>query len=423
MKKNNRNSLLQIDESVFTTQKIIKDAIERAALPTKEVMDNIKEATKPLINISKIVSDSLVLNNNFTTNAAVVLGNLASTASQIYKTFNIIPFFENFADLSNRIYNYNEKQNNLKSKIIQKWNDLNDELKNNNRYFPKTDFFDIFDECTKEVSYKFRRSRILYRARIISEENLPKNVNDAINSYITTENVSMLNSLNCNYFDMWEHVEGMSQEIWDEWLLEHDLKDVMFWGYNSEKSDAPSKSSKHGRINPKGISYLYTSLDIKTAIAETQPLNMELVSVAKIQTKKPLKLFSFDFYEAFNKSELMKQPLNKFRSITGMTFWELQLFFDTLSNLFSRPSFGNEENYYATQYLSEYIKSKGFDGVKFKSSVKKGGSNVVLFDTSRDNNGDPINYEIIESHLHHVKNVTVTSNRLLPKTISQKQQK
>ena len=193
------------------------------------------------------------------------------------------------------------------------------------------------------------------------------------------------------------------------------LQNGNFWGYTATESDSPLTSLSPGRANPIGISYLYTAWDANTAIAEIQPMSGELISVAKIKTKKTSRIFNFDFYEAFKNSYLMKIPLKDFEETIGTPFRELEIFFKTMSELFSRPALGNTDNYYATQYVSEYIKSKGFDGIKFMSSLKRGGSNVVLFDTSRDENGNHVNYEFTGSALYRVKNVAVTSKKVLPR--------
>ena len=37
---------------------------------------------------------------------------------------------------------------------------------------------------------------------------------------------------------------------------------------------------------------------------------------------------------------------------------------------------------YLTQFLCEYIKRFGYDGIKFKSSVSATGNNVLLFDVN-----------------------------------------
>jgi len=393
----------------------ISDSLKKAILPIATVMGEISIAKAPYESIAKTISDSLIYYNNFGVQAASVIGNMTSAISQMLNSFALSPIWNEMALMHDKWLERQKKQIILKRTIIERWNELNDELMHNNRYFPETEFFGFFDECTKDVSYMFRKGRILYRAREIDELSLPESVLEAVNTAVSQENESNFDNTVMYPLDKWDYLVGMSQDKWDDFASQRGLHSIDFWGYSAKESDAPTKSPSHGRINPKGISYLYTSLNAKTAISEIQPTIKELVSVAKIRTRERLNLFSFDFSEAFSNTELMKQPLSEFKSLTGMTFWELQIFFDTLSELFSKPALRNEDNYYATQYLSEYIKSKGFDGIKFKSSLRKGGYNIVLFDTSKDESGNPKNYEIVSSFLHYVKNVTVTSAKVMPK--------
>lgn len=51
-----------------------------------------------------------------------------------------------------------------------------------------------------------------------------------------------------------------------------------------------------------------------------------------------------------------------------------------ISEEFSKPNFGDQIEYAPTQFLCEYIKRLGFDGIKFKSAVSATGTNVLLFD-------------------------------------------
>ena len=65
-----------------------------------------------------------------------------------------------------------------------------------------------------------------------------------------------------------------------------------------------------------------------------------------------------------------------------------------LSNLLSELNYGGEEDYLPTQYLCEYIRELGFDGIRFASSLNQNGKIIVLFDAN-DNNHN--NYEIMST--------------------------
>ena len=57
--------------------------------------------------------------------------------------------------------------------------------------------------------------------------------------------------------------------------------------------------------------------------------------------------------------------------------------FSVIQQRFSEPNTGDVIRYLPTQYLGELIKQMGFDGLRFKSSLKNGGVNIVLFDDKK----------------------------------------
>lgn len=58
-----------------------------------------------------------------------------------------------------------------------------------------------------------------------------------------------------------------------------------------------------------------------------------------------------------------------------------RVLFDAISNDLSKPlrSFDSELEYIPTQYICEYFKDMGADGIMFESSVRSKGKNLVLF--------------------------------------------
>jgi len=303
----------------------------------------------------------------------------------------------------------------LKQNILEQWNNLEKELKTQNRYFPKSEFINLFEKPAKEAKYILRKNSILYRARKIEKENFSSEANDIINAAMKNFDSYEHKKASINK-NIWEYIEHIPPEEWEKnYINKFSLQDIKFWGFNSEYSDAPLKNDTQGRVNPIGISYLYTTCDVNTAIAEIQPTIGQTISIAKIKTLKKLNLFNFDFRSAFKNSKLLKMPLNEFIEHMGTVYLELGLIFETISELFSKPISGDTSNYYATQYISELLKHLGFDGIKYKSSLKKGGSNIVLFDTSKHNDDKLKNYEIVNSSLHRITNVKITSKEILPR--------
>jgi hypothetical protein len=152
-------------------------------------------------------------------------------------------------------------------------------------------------------------------------------------------------------------------------------------------------SAREGRLNPKGISYMYLANTKKTAISETRPWKFDIVSVGVFENKNELKIVTFD---------PLKNPNNE-------KFWRDKIDFDEyesqmLSHAFSRPVNNTEKScdYVPTQILSEVIKNEGFDGIEYQS-VLSSGINYVIFDQDKMKFTNStfeivksINYEIYE---------------------------
>jgi len=306
-----------------------------------------------------------------------------------------------------------------KLSIQNKWRNLEEELKGKNRYFPKSELLTIFEILAKEAKCYLKKGTVLYRARKISEQELPKDVINLLKYVLETmDKLEQDNQVRINK-DIITFIEEMTSEEWKQnYLQSGDLQNLLFWGYEVEGSDAPKNNTSHGRANPPGISYLYTASDVNTAISEIQPTIEQLISIAKITTSKRFNIFDFSFPGAYKNAPIMKKHMGEIKEQFNLSsFWELEIFFNTISDFFSKPTLGNTEYYYTTQYLSELLKNMGFDGIKYKSSLKKKGANIVLFDTSKDENGNLMNYQIQGSSLYRVENVRITSKIVLPKKI------
>lgn len=175
-----------------------------------------------------------------------------------------------------------------------------------------------------------------------------------------------------------------------------------WWGYNETESDAPPQGiAGAGRINPKGISYLYAADNKKTAALEVRPVISQYVSIAEIEIKSDLNLF--DFTTQYDLGCSQKE-------------WDCSIVLSVLSEYFSSPNYSGDTAYLATQYISEYIKhiktsngKKLFDGLCFKSSLDNEGLNYVLFDISETKK-----YKINNSSIYQMMDLTGKLQQQLP---------
>lgn len=136
-----------------------------------------------------------------------------------------------------------------------------------------------------------------------------------------------------------------------------------------------SDSATEGRANSKGIPHLYVATNKETAMAEVRPWLGAILTVAYLKTTKDLKILDFSVEHGnsnFNLKFLFKNPSNEeiIKSV-----WS------DIDNAFSKPTKASDlkSEYAPTQIISEFIKSKGYDGIAYKSSLADG-HNICLFD-------------------------------------------
>ena len=132
----------------------------------------------------------------------------------------------------------------------------------------------------------------------------------------------------------------------------------------------PKEKAGHGRLNPAGIPYLYLSSNQLTAISEVRAWVGSKVTVAEFALNDAVRLINFS-----NKF-FQKESRKKIEEGEEFTWREL------ITWIFSTPFDHRDDTaYIPTQYISERIKSRGYDGIIYDSALNPKGYNVTLFDT------------------------------------------
>lgn len=139
--------------------------------------------------------------------------------------------------------------------------------------------------------------------------------------------------------------------------INYPLDNAPFFGYGKDDSFVPKKadSVKDGRANPANIPYLYAASDIDTSINEVNAQQGEWVSVAQIKVIERLHLY----YLASSTSAIDANTLKKSKWVNSFVLY--------LSRIFQAPA-TMKYDYLLCQYVSEFIKNWGFDGIAFYSS-------------------------------------------------------
>lgn len=229
-----------------------------------------------------------------------------------------------------------------------KWKNI---VNNINRYYDQSTLLDILYDNASLIEYEISAGRHFYRGRV---------------------------------FDLDEVVSTNGEYL--DWV---DDKKTSFQGYNKRASGAPPvKNAMEGRLNGKGISFLYTCKDISTVICELRPTIHEKISVAEFITRKKLifaDLTIIKAKEVQNNNQLLSDLLRK------------------IAEEFSIPHYAGH-NYSFTQYLAGHFANMGFHGIVFKSSLDPQGENYVFF--------NPKDCEAINSQLFMVDDISIQYSSL-----------
>lgn len=280
----------------------------------------------------------------------------------------------------------------------KKWINFKNELLYSNRFFTKSE---ISSEILNEIKNYAQRNAVTIDPGKILFRSREYEVNKAI----------------CAQDDFNSMTEEQKQEIFVNMIISHagtktfniiakhpliakslqEKSKSMEWGYSKKESGKPS-SEKAGlnRASPRYISYLYLANDVNTALAETRAQIGQAFSIAKYLITKPLTITNLSFSK-------FRRTHNYHKNTVDVKDFIL---ISNLHQAFSAPSISNEKDYILSQYIAEFIKNIGLDGIAYDSSRYNGGTNYALFNDS--------SCKFICSEIHAVKDIKIVSKRLLP---------
>jgi len=138
----------------------------------------------------------------------------------------------------------------------------------------------------------------------------------------------------------------------------------------------PAGAASAGRANPQGISYLYISNDSKTTIYEVRSTLYDFIAVAEIQVTEELRIASLRNTEKISPF-ILEDNINTYLLYRDFLF---RIEADLVKPLRRHDS---DLDYLPTQYLCEFVKSLGYDGIEYSSSLNHDGFNIALFNDDK----------------------------------------
>lgn len=255
----------------------------------------------------------------------------------------------------------------------KEWNDFAHDLIYKDRFSSPHKVVEVIKEFSPKCTATIKKGQVLWRARVYHQEPLREFLSDVFKNPDAKRSSDMNDGLN-DYFNMQLAAivmaveKGSPQgrkiiEAYNKW------KRKRFKGFKASDSGAPPADvGSAGRINPERIRYLYLAEDKETAIYEVRPIIGQFVSVASFRTVEEVKIYDLARNIKPQEGENSEYDYS---------------LFSVIQQRFSEPNTGDVIRYLPTQYLGELIKQMGFDGLRFKSSLKNGGVNIVLFDDKK----------------------------------------
>lgn len=140
------------------------------------------------------------------------------------------------------------------------------------------------------------------------------------------------------------------------------------------------------RANYRYIPYLYCTSTPYLSIVEVRPRLGMKVSVATIMVNENLRLLDFSM-QGYSKNK----PSGTKQNLMGK-----------LSQLYSTPIVEDDDtlDYIPTQYIAEFVKNMGYDGIAFKSSLydDKNELNIVIFNYDKCEAVESVVYTVEQSY-------------------------
>jgi hypothetical protein len=165
-----------------------------------------------------------------------------------------------------------------------------------------------------------------------------------------------------------------------------------------EMGNPPIELASSGRANPKGISYLYVADSLETSMYETRATLFDYVTVGEFKLTKDIKIL--------NLRNPKDDPIywSEFEEIENYLIYIP--FIQTLQKELSLPIRKRDKllDYIPTQYISEFIKSLGFDGVEYQSSLNSEGYNIAIF--------NPKKLECFKTNVYEIKDIKLTHGKI-----------
>lgn len=149
-------------------------------------------------------------------------------------------------------------------------------------------------------------------------------------------------------------------------------------GYDKRHMGAPPVDfTSSGRTNSEGIQCLYLADQAETTFHEVRARDNDHVCIGEFLQKRDLRIVDFSFFDRISPF------LNQDFDITWLAI-NMEII-RKIGHEIAKPMrrFDKTLDYVPTQYICDYVKHLGYDGIKYKSTLMKDGVNYAIFDEKK----------------------------------------
>ena len=150
-------------------------------------------------------------------------------------------------------------------------------------------------------------------------------------------------------------------------------------GFDSKDMGAPPIDViSVGRANSRGIQCLYLADNIVTTFHEIKATELDYVTVGEFELKRNKKLRIVDLSYLDSIGPFSNGDFNE--TWFAVNIENIRSIGDEIAKPIRR--YDSELDYLPTQYICDFIKHLGYDGIKYKSTLDPNGNNYAIFNES-----------------------------------------
>ena len=172
-------------------------------------------------------------------------------------------------------------------------------------------------------------------------------------------------------------------------------------GFRYDEMGAPPREKRTaGRVNPEGVGVLYLSSKDITALYEARSNIYDYVTVGNFKLSRDIRVINLAGISSI--SPFIYKVTNDLQQYAVN-----QLCLKEIAEDIGKPLRRNDSplEYLPTQIVSEFIKSQGYDGVEYASTMIKDGYNFAIFDDRL--------FECIDTHVYEIAELTYSPQEVL----------